>query len=170
MGYAIYQMNGRDCGYSVPAVCEQPGCNEEIDRGFAYCCGGYPDSEYGCHLYFCGKHMYYYNSDPKDDDSETVQLCDVCSYNNEHANQTGDPDQYREPHPKKPDVLKWVVWKLLHESWDTWRKENPDELRKYWLQFDSVRLTELEPVLKELAEWGLFEKEDSTDAVTELHE
>jgi hypothetical protein len=32
----------RDIGYGVPAYCDHPGCNEEIDRGLAHVCGGEP--------------------------------------------------------------------------------------------------------------------------------
>jgi len=40
----------RDIGYGVPAYCDHPKCNEEIDRGLAYvCCGEQPyGGEHGC--------------------------------------------------------------------------------------------------------------------------
>ncbi|MFH8751100.1 hypothetical protein ACH4GK_31835 [Streptomyces rimosus] len=63
MGYAYYEIY-RDgekiqAGYSVEAVCEEPGCEEQIDRGLAYLCGETPGGdEGGCGGYFCGEHLY----------------------------------------------------------------------------------------------------------------
>ena len=48
----------RDIGYGVPAICDHPGCNKEIDRGLGYVCGGEPyGGEHGCGLFFCGEHL-----------------------------------------------------------------------------------------------------------------
>jgi hypothetical protein len=66
MGYAFGQNNnGREIGYGVEAICDQPGCEEEIDHGIAYCCGGVDgiqnagmDGEPYCGGFFCGKHLY----------------------------------------------------------------------------------------------------------------
>ncbi|MFJ4925307.1 hypothetical protein [Streptomyces sp. NPDC088736] len=63
MGYAYYEImrNGEkiEAGYSVEAVCEEPGCKEQIDRGLAHLCGAQPGGdEYGCGGYYCGKHLY----------------------------------------------------------------------------------------------------------------
>jgi len=64
MGYAYYEVTRRDgitieAGYGVEAVCEEPGCTEEIDRGMAFLCGDEPgDPEFGCGGYFCGQHLY----------------------------------------------------------------------------------------------------------------
>ena len=44
----------RDIGYGVPAYCDNPKCNKEIDRGLSYVCGGEAfGGEKGCGLYFC---------------------------------------------------------------------------------------------------------------------
>jgi len=32
----------RDVGYGVPAWCDHPGCEAEIDRGLSYVCGNEP--------------------------------------------------------------------------------------------------------------------------------
>lgn len=131
MGYAIYQRNGRDCGYGVPAICDQPGCNESIDRGMAYCCGEAPDSEIGCHLYFCDKHLMYV--DYKEDDGEwevSPAVCDNCAL----SLKIGFEDDNWKLHPAsyepKPDTEEWLHWKLAHDSWAKWRKENPDEVKE----------------------------------------
>jgi hypothetical protein len=58
-GYGINAL-GREIGYTVPASCDEPRCNESIDRGLAYVCGGMHDGgDYGCGGYFCGKHLSF---------------------------------------------------------------------------------------------------------------
>lgn len=63
MGYARYNLpDGREAGYAVEATCDQPGCTDPIDRGFAHLCGEYPDGhrgpdEPGCGRYYCEKHQ-----------------------------------------------------------------------------------------------------------------
>jgi hypothetical protein len=59
MGWAhCRNSNGRECGYSVEATCDFPGCTEAIDRGLAFVCGGMHDGgENGCGGYFCDKHL-----------------------------------------------------------------------------------------------------------------
>lgn len=63
MGYMRYAItrNGEEieAGYGVETVCEQDGCEEQIDRGLAYLCGETPGEDgYGCGGYFCGEHLY----------------------------------------------------------------------------------------------------------------
>lgn len=42
----------RDVGYGVPTTCDHHDCNEEIDRGLSYVCGGdIYGGERGCGLY-----------------------------------------------------------------------------------------------------------------------
>jgi hypothetical protein len=58
--YEIYR-NGEkiEAGYDVEAVCEEDGCEEQIDRGLAYLCGNMPGGdEHGCGGYYCGQHLY----------------------------------------------------------------------------------------------------------------
>lgn len=59
-------------GYSVEAVCSQDGCEELIDKGLAYCCGGLAgvEGEMGCGKYFCGSHLFFPSRDA---------LCDPCN-------------------------------------------------------------------------------------------
>lgn len=61
MGYAHYTLDdGREAGYGVDAVCDEPGCDAKIDRGLAYLCGAQPDPDdgEGCGRYFCGEHLF----------------------------------------------------------------------------------------------------------------
>lgn len=101
MGYSVGwdSTRRRDIGYGVPAICEHPGCNEEIDRGMAHACGqGFPED--GCGLYFCGKHLH-------------PCQCERCL--NE-----------QEPFEQKPDTKGWIEWKLTDPSWQQWRDEDPE--------------------------------------------
>ena len=98
MGWSLgYDRNWkRDVGYGVPAICDDPECTEEIDRGLSYVCGGEPyGGDCGCGLYFCGNHLWY---------GKEAQLCRQC----------GDG---KEPFKPKPDTREWMEWKLTHESW-----------------------------------------------------
>lgn len=58
-----YNSAGEEIGYLVEAVCSEPGCDEKIDRGLAYTCGGLQghDTAGGlpCGGAFCGTHLYY---------------------------------------------------------------------------------------------------------------
>lgn len=110
MGWSIgYDSNWeRDIGYGVPAECDHPKCHERIDRGLGYVCGGEPyGGEHGCGLYFCGNHQRW-----------SYQRCPRCA-------------AYKPPykHPK-PDIEEWINWKLTDESWEQWRKDNPEKVRE----------------------------------------
>ena len=117
MGWSIgYDPNwGRDVGYGVPAICDHPDCNEEINRGLSYVCGSEPyGGEYGCGRYFCGRHRSYVEGD----DSRMYSLCERCC--------NDDSDLFN----AKQDVRDWVEWKLSDESWEQWRDENPEKVRQ----------------------------------------
>lgn len=96
----------RDIGYGVPSICDYPGCDERIDRGLGYVCGGEPyGGESGCGLFFCGEHLGY---DVESDDSP--QLCERC--------QDGAT-----PYSPKLDLPEWVAHKATDPSWEEWRQE-----------------------------------------------
>jgi len=99
----------RDIGYGVPAYCDHPDCNEEIDRGISYVCGGEPfGGERGCGLYFCDKHLHIHFGR-----GESVHsLCERCT------------PRVRKPFAPKQDHPRWVYFKMTDESWAEWRKEN----------------------------------------------
>jgi hypothetical protein len=96
----------RDIGYGVPAYCDHPDCNERIDRGLSYVCGG----EHGCGLYFCWMHLH---------EADHGQQCERCI--NE-----------QEPFDAKPDHPLWTEFKMTDPSWERWRRKRteptlPDE-------------------------------------------
>lgn len=112
---------GRDIGYGVPAICDHPGCGAEIDRGLSYVCGSEPyGGEHGCGLFFCGSHLHF-----EDRDDDCPQLCERCA--------AGE-----EPFESTPDTKEWLDWKLSDESWERWRKENPE-------QVEAMRILAAEP-------------------------
>ena len=85
MGWAGPMPNaeGRMVGYAVPAVCDLDGCEEKIDRGLAYVCGGMHDGgEFGCGKYFCPTHMFMGVALPE-------QMCEQCAtrYDEEHPDE-----------------------------------------------------------------------------------
>jgi hypothetical protein len=93
----------RDIGYGVPSICDHPDCNEPIDRGLGYVCGGEPyGGKYGCGLFFCGKHLH-------------PTMCERCL--------NGKP-----PFNPKPDTKEWIEWKLTDPSWELWRDSNQEEV------------------------------------------
>jgi hypothetical protein len=95
----------RDIGYGVPAFCDHPDCNAEIDRGLGYvCCGEEPfGGRRGCGLYFCGKHQGYRGK------------CERCQVK-------------KEPFTPKPDHPRWIKHKLEHASWGPWRADHRKEV------------------------------------------
>ena len=110
MGWSIgFDSNwNRDVGYGVPAKCDHPDCDEDIDRGLAYVCGGEPyGGDKGCGLHFCGKHLYHnaHDGDP--------QMCERCC--------DGEP-----PFDPKPDTAEWTNHKMTDESWAKWRSDHFD--------------------------------------------
>jgi len=111
MGWSIGydEHHQRDVGYGVPAYCDHPGCNAEIDRGLSYVCGGEPyGGDEGCGLHFCGDHL---------SGLDQYQRCECCA--------AGKPQ-----FPAKPDHPDWMRWKLADASWAEWRAENPELVEK----------------------------------------
>lgn len=101
----------RDIGYGVPAVCDQPRCNTQIDRGLSFVCGGEPyGGEHGCGLYFCGDHMPGGEVPENDEEEYISQLCERCA----QGKASFDP---------KPDTREWTRHKMTDPSWAAWRKE-----------------------------------------------
>ena len=111
MGWSIgYDSNWqRDIGYGVPAVCDHPDCNAEINRGLPHVCGSNPyGGEHGCGLYFCRRHLTYHEID-----GDMIQLCERCAAG-------------LEPFNPKPDTAEWTHHKAIDPSWAEWRAERQE--------------------------------------------
>lgn len=57
MGWAHGILDGKEVGYAVADVCNEKGCDTEIDCGLAYLCGNLYD-DIGCGDYFCYAHLF----------------------------------------------------------------------------------------------------------------
>ena len=102
----------RDIGYGVPATCDYPDCGAKINRGLGYvCCGSEPYGGDGCGLYFCERHRSQWS------DRLDHFCCERCA-------------KEEEPFDPTPDVPEWINHKLTDESWEQWRKENPEEVER----------------------------------------
>lgn len=115
MSYAVGSSdNNRDIGYGVPAKCDHPRCNQNIDRGLGYKCETFDknDNQKGCGLFFCGIHLI-------------GSLCSRCN-------------TYKSPYKEKTDTLMWIAHKLLDDSWEQWRNDNPAIVALY-----EARLSEI---------------------------
>lgn len=102
MGWSLgYDSNwNRDVGYGVPAYCDHPGCDEKINRGLAYVC--------------CDQQMY------GGEDGCGLYFC------SNHRTAECTHHGFK-PAPEHPD---WVRHKLTHDSWQQWREEHPDEVKR----------------------------------------
>lgn len=129
MGYQVYRVGKRWGGYGVPTYCEQPGCNEEIDRGMSFACGGEPFSEHGCDRYFCEKHLCPtcvhkvfkedgHDCEKNEEECEYKQLCQRCAVG-------------KAPFDYKPEHPDWIKHLLKDKSWATWRKNNPATVKEF---------------------------------------
>lgn len=81
MGWAFGENDrGEPVGYGIPDTCNQDGCEVDIDRGLAYCCGNILSAAFsgdgpGCGRYFCSAHLYLGDA--------PVMLCEACVDNME---------------------------------------------------------------------------------------
>jgi len=125
MGYSIgYDTKWkRDIGYGVPAICDHPDCNKEINRGLGHVCGGEPyGGERGCGLFFCDEHLYVHERLPR--------LCERCA------------PRIKSPFKPKPDTKEWCEWKLTHESWSRWRADCPEEVAATKAVLEAINIVE----------------------------
>jgi hypothetical protein len=109
MGWSLGFDHSQDryIGYGVPAYCDHPECDEEIDRGLGCVCGGQPyGGDDGCGLYFCGKHLTYDNQCPR------------CEAGQEPFAIT------------KPEHPRWMRHLLYDPSWAEWRAMHPEKVRQ----------------------------------------
>ena len=112
--------NQRDIGYGVPATCDHPDCDEMINRGLGYVCGGEAyGGDYGCGLFFCAEHRNY-----TEFEDDAVEVCERCAAL--IKDESADIDLFK----PKTDVQQWIQHKLNDESWQKWREKNPDWVAK----------------------------------------
>jgi hypothetical protein len=106
----------RDIGYGVPATCDHPRCEAEIDRGLSYVCGEEPyGGDGGCGLFFCGEHLRGSRIADRGSSSERrVAVCPRCA---------ASKPPYKHP---KPDLPEWTLWKWADDSWAEWRAKHPE--------------------------------------------
>lgn len=84
---------GRSVGYNIAATCDEDGCDEQIDRGLAFVCGGMHDGdEHGCGGYFCHErgHLACHFRGPDGDDM-SPNLCLRCGHTFEADQEPGEP-------------------------------------------------------------------------------
>jgi hypothetical protein len=139
MGWSIgFDSNWqRDIGYGVPSVCDHPDCNERIDRGLSYVCGGEPyGGDRGCGLYFCFKHQKGYVS--RGHETIGSQLCERCY------------PRRKNPFKAKDDIPLWIYWKLTDYSWEEWRNENPEKVAQMQAVIDGLSSAQFESLKKVL--------------------
>lgn len=106
----------RDIGYGVPAFCDHPGCDKEIDRGLSFVCGRDPyGGDHGCGLYFCDEH--HLGSKEIEGEDEAYGLCERC--------ENDEP-----PFDPKPEHPRWIRHVLTDASWATWRAEEPQGVKR----------------------------------------
>ena len=112
MGYGVYEQDGRWCGYGVPAECDWPSCEKQIDRGVAY---------------KCEEHVWYEG----DDDEEGVECvedgCGLFFCENHLWLRDGDEHDFVVP---KGESDEWMAHMLTDESWEQWRRENPERVKQ----------------------------------------
>lgn len=142
MGYQIYRINNnRWGGYGVPSLCEHPSCSAEIDRGVSYACGGEPFSEWGCDLYFCGKHLHYacteqLSAQANDEEHECTMEC-------EHVEVCERCRDGKESFDMKPETEQWIKHILTDESWAEFRASEPKRVEEMKRQLDNKELIKL---------------------------
>ncbi|MEX0305639.1 MAG: hypothetical protein AB3N24_24730 [Leisingera sp.] len=102
MGYGSYTLpSGKEAGYLVEATCEHPGCNERIDRGMGFACGGDAGDQGGCSCegYFCGKHLFSVETLPdihaRTELGQCVSLCHQCTSQAAFLDWIEEAEQYR---------------------------------------------------------------------------
>ena len=148
MGYAIYKLNkNRLAGYGVPAICDHPDCNKEIDRGVSYACGEPMSSEVGCDRYFCSEHKKTYHHDDStgeqcfhlvgDCHCRSFSICNRCFENYQMEGDMYWKDSYKE----KPETEEWLKHFLTDDSWEECRNdpENKELVDNYKEQYEKHR-------------------------------
>lgn len=127
MGYQVYEdREARDfgvyrwAGYGVPAVCDAPHCDVEINRGLGYRCENYVRYEY-----YDAEGNITFGGDWEDEVEIDEEGCHL-NFCDEHS--AHDTPGHTDETMPKPDTLEWVQHMLTDESWERWRSENPEKV------------------------------------------
>lgn len=89
---------GRPIGYSAPAICDHPGCEEVINRGLSCKCGPMHGDNAGltCEGYFCEKHRVVVETRPgtfaRSELGEIVSVCPACAERLEAEDELADEE------------------------------------------------------------------------------
>lgn len=76
-GYCGTDSKNREIGYCIDATCDYVGCNNKINRGLSYACGGmHGEPDGACEGYFCENHLHYVCD--KEGELPSPQLCPDC--------------------------------------------------------------------------------------------
>lgn len=129
MGYKIgYQGKfKRFLGYGIPAICDHPGCETEIDRGMGHACYEGVPYDSACGGFFCSEHHENY-----------VYPDEIEDLHQEELNQLGlDPDEdysdidgavcCRHSMEKHKEAATWINFILTDESWEKWREKYTEQ-------------------------------------------
>lgn len=87
--------HGRDVGYAIDAKCDEPGCEEKINRGLSFVCGGEPNGgAFACGYHFCEKHRHYVDVIDSSESTgyRSISVCAKCKKELEEAKQIYDED------------------------------------------------------------------------------
>ena len=75
---------GRPIGETFEAICDEPGCCSEINRGLKYACGGvHGKTDECCDKYFCWGDLVVLSQDEDEDEDKRVYCCMKCSMLND---------------------------------------------------------------------------------------
>lgn len=140
MGYSVYfsDKNNRWQGYGVPAYCDHPGCKNEIDRGMGYVCCDNQDHTASCGGFYCEEHKYLliYQDDLENMSDEELKQLGIDS----REEQARDEDDGIICCAHKPIEFKelpsWLKHVLTDDSWEEWRNEEPESVKKYQALLD----------------------------------
>lgn len=139
MGYSVYQQTidhnnnvSRWAGYGVPAYCDHPGCTALINRGMGYACCNDPSHTQSCGGFYCSDHQDQYVMVDELEDMTDQQL-ETLGIDRSATDSDGDgivkcthgPLDGSKEHPD------WLNHILTDQSWEEWRKENPDQVGTY---------------------------------------
>lgn len=98
----------RDIGYGVPAYCDHPGCDAEIDRGMGWKCEG---EGCGCGKFYCEQHRHVASAHTHDAPPSREHPLWI-----NHLLTHDSWQKWRDQHPAKVAVLMAASAQALKEN------------------------------------------------------